>query len=222
MANTQEKPKPKETQVKSLGVSQTDIKKQLEEQVKITAELQDKLKELEEAEALKAAEALKRNAEETAKQKLYDLAFKAGFRLPGTAEETGVEVPQTEDKYKVDTFRGIWFTLGIFALLVGVFFLYISFATLNGSEIRISDAAFSHIMSHLPIALVSVMFGLLIQYLLFNQQFRYLCTNINSRNSFQEDFKIATIPAAIRMCVALFTWAFPVWAVTSLMLLILG
>lgn len=221
MANTQEKTKTKEAAIQPLGTSAADLKKQLEQGIKTNEELQAKIAAFEEQEALKKAEAKKRQKEETTKQKFFNLALEAGFVLPGNTEETEAEM-QNEDKFKVSTFQGIRVTLGIFVALIGVFFLYSSFTTLNDSEERMSNAAFSHIMSHTPIVLVVIVVGGLVQFLWFNQQFRYLVTNINSKHSFQEDFKLATPQASIRMRVALFTFAFPTGVAALLMLLILG
>ena len=98
----------------------------------------------------------------------------------------------------------------------------IRFGKLNDSEVRINNAAYIHFISHIWLAVSVILSGVAVQYLLFNMQARYFWTNIETQNSFLQDFQKPTYEGVVRMSVCLFTFAFPTFIIAYIFQLILG
>ena len=79
-----------------------------------------------------------------------------------------------------------------------------------------------HFLSHAWMGIAVMLLGFGFQFLAFNQHFKYLWTDIDTEESAHDDFKQASTEGKIRLMTALFTWAFPVWIITQMFMLILG
>jgi hypothetical protein len=123
---------------------------------------------------------------------------------------------------KVDSKTGLYIALGVLALVVLIFVWYPVFKSLNDSELRIYNAARLHFISHVWIWLAAMLLGFGFQFLAFNEHFRYLWSTIETQVNAKEDFRLGTQERLLRLCVALATWAFPVWIFAEINKLILG
>jgi hypothetical protein len=122
----------------------------------------------------------------------------------------------------ISTQKGLYLMIGIFAVFFLWFIGYGVFGSMNDSEVRITNAAYLHFISHIWLSISVVLAGFGIQFLLFNQQCRYLWTNVQTEHSFQTDFWSPSYEGLIRLITCLFTWAFPTFIIAWVFQLILG
>jgi hypothetical protein len=123
---------------------------------------------------------------------------------------------------KVSSTKGMWTMVFTVLILILGFAWYPAFFRLNDSEQRIHNAASSHFFSHSWMGMAVLLMGFGFQYLAFNYHLRYLWTNIDSEVSADQDFRHPTAEGKVRLLVALFTWAFPVFIITLMFQFILG
>jgi len=149
------------------------------------------------------------------------IAFQAAKPIP-PIETPVVAEPSKELGRGISTQRGLYVMLGVFALFFLVFIGYGVFSPLNDSEVRITNAAYLHFISHIWLSISVILSGFGVQFLLFNQQSRYLWTNVQTEQSFQTDFWKPSYEGLIRLVTCLFTWAFPTFIIAWVFQLILG
>lgn len=123
---------------------------------------------------------------------------------------------------KVDSKTGLYIMLIVFALVILAFVWYPVFKRLNDSELRIHNAARLNFLSHLWMWMGMLLAGFGVQFLAFNDHFRYLWSNVQTQVNAQEDFRLGTTERLFRVIVALSTWAFPVFVFASIFQVILG
>ena len=124
----------------------------------------------------------------------------------------------------LSTSRGLITKVGLFVAFMASFLGYETFfaKSMNDSQVRIFGAAEAHLWTHIWISLGTILFGFLVQYLIFNQQFKYFHNRIDTDNSWHEDFNNPTTGGIVRLTICFLTWAFPTGVCGMIMLLILG
>lgn len=219
-------------------LNKADLNEELSElEAQIEKLKAEKFKQEQETQKKEAA----RRAQET-REKAADALFAAlkniGFQVPDVqaTEPIAFEAPQSIPPIEtpvaaepskelgrgISTQRGLYVMLGVFALFFLVFIGYGVFSPLNDSEVRITNAAYLHFISHIWLSISVILAGFGVQFLLFNQQSRYLWTNIQTAQSFQTDFWKPSYEGLIRLVTCLFTWAFPTFIIAWVFQLILG
>lgn len=150
---------------------------------------------------------------------------KLGISLTSSSATTQTKVVEEqaiEHDGHLSTSNGLKWLIGIFVATLLFFTGYGLYATLNDSELRIFNAAFAHFISHIWLSVGAILSGLGVQFLLFNQQSRYLWSDIDTVHSFQADFYQPTTEGIVRIATCLFTFAFPTWGIVQMFQLILG
>lgn len=124
----------------------------------------------------------------------------------------------------LSTSRGLIAKVGLFVAFMASFLGYETFfaKSMNDSQVRIFGAAEAHLWTHIWISLGTILFGFLVQYLIFNQQFNYFHNRIETEKSWHEDFETPTTGGIVRLTICFLTWAFPTGVCGMIMLLILG
>ncbi len=197
----------------------------LEDQLR---DYREKIAELEAKEQQRKQQELERQKQREEQEKkeqaanaMFEALRKIGVQLPDHQPKESQAVEVKEDS-KISTQKGLFWLTGVFLLFFGFFALYGTFGQLNDSEVRINNAAYIHFISHIWLAVSVILSGVAVQYLLFNMQARYFWTNIETQNSFLQDFQKPTYEGVVRMSVCLFTFAFPTFIIAYIFQLILG
>ena len=201
------------------------IEESIEDQLR---QYREKIAELEAKEQLRKQQELERlkqreeqEKKEQAANAMFEALAKIGVQLPGNqVKET--PIMEVKEETKISTQKGLFWLTGVFLFFFGFFALYGTFGQLNDSEVRINNAAYIHFISHIWLAVSVILSGVAVQYLLFNMQARYFWTNIETQNSFLQDFQKPTYEGVVRMSVCLFTFAFPTFIIAYIFQLILG
>lgn len=148
----------------------------------------------------------------------------AGLRQ-AQAQEPVIEVKEELEAspwWQIDSQKGLFGLLGVFAVAVLFFAWYGFFVPLNDSEARITNAALLHFVSHIWMSVAVLLIGFGFQFLAFNDHFRYLWDNCYTEESAKQDFWTPSHEGKVRLLTALATWAFPVYIITQMFQLILG
>lgn len=220
-------------------VKSKSLEEQLAEQKLLVAEMEAEMETSKEEEAKRAKESeavvkkqrLTNDIMNVLKGYGIDMGDLSGVDFPKTQPEPSFQavagktenVLVNEDPaLEVKTSNGLWSKGLLFLGLMGAFYAYQNWATLNDSQARILDAAEVHLWTHIWLALGVILFGFGIQYLVFNKQFRYFSNNIDSAHSWSKDFDNPTFEGTVRMASMLLTWLIPTWVCASVMQLILG
>lgn len=198
----------------------------VEEELKSYRQKIAELEQLEENRKLQEIQRENQRKQQEKKEKaanaLFEALDKLGVQLPEVEPRPMASEPALEEITKISTRKGLFWLSGVFLFFLGFFALYGSFAQLNDSELRINNAAYIHFISHIWLAVSVILSGVAVQYLLFNVQARYFWSNIQTQSSFVQDFQQPSYQGVVRMCICLFTFAFPTFIITHIFQLILG
>lgn len=187
-----------------------------------------KIQELEEEEAEQNAE-----KESLMAQKIAELKA-LGFEIPEAEvnQKNGSETLEVAPEviyhgdykpwYHISSQQGLFILLGVFASTVLAFAWYGFFFPLNDSELRITNAAGLHFLSHIWLSVAVLCLGFGFQFLAFNDHFRYLWSNCETEYTAKDDFWSPDSAGKVRLIGAFFSWAFPVYIITQMFQLILG
>lgn len=197
------------------------IEDQLRQYREKIAELEAKEQQRKQQELERLKQREEQEKKEQAANAMFEALQKIGVQLPGNqVKETPIK--EVKEETKISTQKGLFWLTGVFLFFFGFFALYGTFGQLNDSEVRINNAAYIHFISHIWLAVSVILSGVAVQYLLFNMQARYFWTNIETQNSFLQDFQKPTYEGVVRMSICLFTFAFPTFIIAYIFQLILG